>query len=259
MEQYLRCYVNHLHDDWTKWLPLVEFAANNQQSESTKLTLFFANIGWDPRITTDLTPHVRGDRDDARAQGMAARIAEIHEFARTGMIDTQQRYQDQADMNQEPTPRFAPGVWTWFLTKNTQSTRPSKKLDYKHLGPFEGMEDPKLKTPYSYRLKFSPDIKVHPIRHISELKPAADDPYPGQVIERPPPVEIDGEEEWEVEEVLDSKIRYRKLQYLLKWIRYDIPEWRDATEINQLQAVDACHRRYPPKPGPLPEVKEGDW
>ena len=42
MDQDLRSYVNHLQDDWTKWLPLTEFAANNQQSESTKLTQFFA-------------------------------------------------------------------------------------------------------------------------------------------------------------------------------------------------------------------------
>ena len=86
------------------------------------------------------------------------------------------------------------------------------------------MEDPNLKTPSAYRVDFPADIKVHPLRYISELEPAANDPYPGQVIPLPPPVEIDGEEEWEVEEVLDAKIRYRKLQYLIKWTGYDIPD-----------------------------------
>ena len=43
MEQYLRWYVNYLQDDWPKWLPLAEFAANNQMSESTKISPFFAN------------------------------------------------------------------------------------------------------------------------------------------------------------------------------------------------------------------------
>ena len=64
-------------------------------SESTKISLFFANTGWDPRITTDLNPPARGDVDDTRAHGLASKIAEIHEFARTSMIDAQQRYQDQ--------------------------------------------------------------------------------------------------------------------------------------------------------------------
>ena len=29
---------------------------------------------------------------------------------------------------------------------------------------------------------------------------------------------VDGEEEWEVEEVVDSRRRYRKLEYKVKWI-----------------------------------------
>ena len=94
MEQYLRCYFNYLQDDWPKWLPLAEFAANNQKSESTKISPFFANAGWDPKITADLHPPERKDRDDARAHRLATRMAEIHEFARTNMIDAQQRYQD---------------------------------------------------------------------------------------------------------------------------------------------------------------------
>ena len=67
MEQYLRCYVNHLQDAWQKWLPLAEFAANNQISESTKISLFFANNGWVSRITTDLSPLALGNVDDAQA------------------------------------------------------------------------------------------------------------------------------------------------------------------------------------------------
>ena len=123
------------------------------------------------------------------------------------------------------------------------------------------MEDPNLKTPYAYRVDFPADIKVHLVRHMSELEPAADDPYPGQVAPPPPPVEIDGEEEWEMEEVLDAKIRYRKLQYLIKWTGYDIPDWRDAKDINGLQAIDIFHQRYPHKLGPLPDDEEGerDW
>ena len=207
MEQYLRCYVNYRQDDWAKWLPLAEFAANNQENESTKMTPFFVNSGWDPRITADLTPPKRGDRDDNQARSLAAQMADIYEFARISMVDAQQRYQYQADKHREPAPRLKPGDMVWFLTKNTRSARPSRKLDHKREGPFEILDDPKLKTPYAYRLMFPPGIQVHLVRHISELELAATDPYPGQVIALPPPVEIDGDEEWEVEEVLESRIR----------------------------------------------------
>ena len=42
MEQYLRSYINYLQDDWSSWLPMAEFAANNQTSESTLSSPFFA-------------------------------------------------------------------------------------------------------------------------------------------------------------------------------------------------------------------------
>jgi hypothetical protein len=35
MEQYLGGHVNYLQEDWVEWLPLAEYAANNQASEST--------------------------------------------------------------------------------------------------------------------------------------------------------------------------------------------------------------------------------
>lgn len=56
MEQYLRFYVSYPQDDWSSWLPLAEFAANNQMSEATHTSRFFALHGCHPRATTDLRP-----------------------------------------------------------------------------------------------------------------------------------------------------------------------------------------------------------
>ena len=185
-------------------------------------------------------------------------MAEITEFARTSMIDAQQRYQDQADKQRTTAPHFRPGDLVWFLTQNTRSARPSRKLAHKREGPFKIMEDPNLKTPYAYRVDFPANVKVYPMRHISELDPAANDPYPGQIVPPHLPVEIDGEEKWDVEEVLDAEIRHRKLLYLIKWTGYDIPDWRDTQDVNRLQAIDIFHRRYPYKAEPLPDDDEGE-
>ena len=177
------------------------------------------------------------------------------------MIDAQQRYQDQADKQRSTAPHFRPGDLVWFITKNTRSARPSRELDHKREGPSEIMEDPNLRTPYAYRMDSPADIKVHPVHGISELEPAAKNRYPGHIISPPPLVEIDAEEELEVKMVLDAKIRYRKLQYLIKWTHYNIPDWRDAENVKGLQAIDICHRRYPYNPGLLleDEEEEQDW
>ena len=177
MKRYLRCYVNYLQDDWPTWLSLAEFAANNQMSESTKISLFFANTGWDRRITTDLNPPARGDINDARAHGLASRMAEIHKFATTSIMDAQECSQDQADKQRITAPQLRPGDLVWVLYKHTHSVRLSWKLDHKREGPFRIMEDQYLKTRYAYRVDFPDDIKVHPVRHISEPEPVANDPY----------------------------------------------------------------------------------
>ena len=59
-----------------------------------------------------------------------------------------------------------------------------------------------------------------------------------------------------MEEILDSRIYYRRLQYLVKWIGFDRPDWKPAEGVNKLEAVDRFHQRYPEKPGPLPEDED---
>ena len=50
-----------------------------------------------------------------------------------------------------------------------------------------------------------------------KLTPAPDDPITDQKTEdHPPPIVIDGEAEWEVEEILDSHWHWRQFQYLIK-------------------------------------------
>jgi hypothetical protein len=64
MEQYLRAHVNYLQDDWADWLPLAEFAANNQASKTTGILLFFVNKGFDPQCQFDLRPTAMNDVND---------------------------------------------------------------------------------------------------------------------------------------------------------------------------------------------------
>jgi hypothetical protein len=59
-------------------------------------------------------------------------------------------------------------------------------------------------------------MKCHNIHHVSLLEPAENDPYPGQQRNPPRPVEIDGEDEYFIEAILDCRIHRRKLQYLVK-------------------------------------------
>lgn len=64
-----------------------------------------------------------------------------------------------------------------------------------------------------------------------------DDPLIGQQREPPPLVEVDGEEEYLVSSVEDSRIYRNQLQYLIQWAGYDSFTWRPAYFVDGLQAV----------------------
>ena len=91
---------------------------------------------------------------------------------------------------------------------------------------------------------------------MSLLDPFDDDPLPRQQNALPRPVIVDDAEEWHVEEVLDSRMYHQRLQYLVKWIGFDRPDWQPAEGVNKLEAVDRFHQRYLEKPGPLTENED---
>jgi hypothetical protein len=107
-----------------------------------------------------------------------------------------------------------PGDRVWMDARNILIQRPSKKLDWKHLGPYEISE---VISPWAYQLDISKDLHIHPVQPISPLHKVSEDPLPEQIKPASPPVIVEGEEEFEVEHVADSRVSRRQLQFLVKW------------------------------------------
>ena len=106
--------------------------------------------------------------------------------------------------------------------------------------------------PNAARLRLPDVVRLHPVFHVSLLEHAAGDPLPGQRSPPPPAIIVDGEEEWEVERVLDSRLFYRKLQYLVKWMGDDTPTWQLFGNMEHaMDAVRDFHRLNPDRPRPL--------
>jgi hypothetical protein len=90
------------------------------------------------------------------------------------------------------------------------------------------------------------------------LETAPTSTIPNRSEDPPPPVEIEGEVEYEIAEILDTKLDRRrrcKLLYLVRWSGYEGTDeetsWVTADELNHAQElVQDFHASYPDKPGP---------
>ena len=52
-EQHLKSYVNHFQDNWVRLLPMREFLVNANILATTKVPLFLATRGYNPKMSFD--------------------------------------------------------------------------------------------------------------------------------------------------------------------------------------------------------------
>ena len=100
---------------------------------------------------------------------------------------------------------------------------------------------------------------VHPVFHISMLEPTHGNIIPKRTQSPPPPVQIDGELEYEISKILDSKIdkcwKHCNIVYLIHWTGYEGTDeetsWILANELGHAsEIITDFHRAYPDKPSP---------
>ncbi|MBW0463372.1 hypothetical protein O181_003087 [Austropuccinia psidii MF-1] len=106
----------------------------------------------------------------------------------------------------------------------------------------------------SYSRTVSPDV-FHPVFHVTLLEPVKTSSIPNCNQLPPPPVLVEEQEEREVVQVQDSKLKRDKLWYLLEWKGFsEDPEritWEPASILtNSPDLVNNFHSLYPDKPGP---------
>ncbi|KAF8825021.1 hypothetical protein HHX47_DHR7000368 [Lentinula edodes] len=202
-EQYIRIYCSYQQDDWSHLLPIAEFAYNNAPNASTGITPFYANKGYHPNIT--IWPKV--DMKSDLARDFVVNLDELHVFLREEILLAQSHYKEQADRKRILHPEFPIGSEVFVLAKHIRSTHPTEKFSEKYLGPFKVISRPGT---LSYELKLPDYLRwIHPVFHVSQLEPVTLNPFPNRTQSPPPPIEVDGEEEYNVAEILDSKLDRR--------------------------------------------------
>ena len=236
---------------WTDVLIALQHRMNNSLAVTVGRSPNELVLGFKPRSVTNL---VTGSESAVTSAALEVLCSDFQDEARV-LIDiagflAKLRYDDRH------TPvDFKPGD-TVYLRIGKGYYLPGKlkeKWAPKRAGPF--LIKRKVNN-LAYELDFPPGYKVHPVVSIAHLfKPAqGKDPY-GREKVRPEPVQLDGELGYEVERIVDRRVRRTrgrpKVEYLVKWLGYETAENTWEPRQNLLVNCRAMVEAFDAKANPL--------
>ena len=176
------------------------------------------------------------------------------------MAKAQACYQGPADHHWEPMPNFQVGQQVFVRAENIWTTRPSKKLSEKYLGPYKIIAQ---SGTHFFTLQLPEHLHaIHPVFHVSKLEPLVLNTILNCTQPPPPPVESNDDLKYEIAKILDPKLDNQcrwKLLYYVYWSSYEGSNeensWLLATKLDHAQELVAdFHTHYPNKPGPLTQL-----
>jgi hypothetical protein len=243
LEQYLRCFIDYQQTNWHKLLTFAEFSYNNTEHSSLKCSPFFANYGYNPSL--DVNVKENGESIAPSAQEWARHIQKVHQELGVILESAKERMKFFADKKRQPAPIYKIGDMVWLRRKNITTARNINKLDFRHLGPFPIT---RVINKVAYEIKLPVNMRIHNVFHVSLLEQYIKNTIVGRIPIPPPPVIIDDQVEYEVQEVLDIRFRGKTVEYLVRWKNFgpNDDSWEPAANVsNAIDLVAEFNRKHP--------------
>jgi transposase InsO family protein len=222
LQSYLRGYLDYEQTNWIELLPIAQYALNDAESATTKVTPNFAVFGT-----------IRRNGLDQRIDGelpISQQMKITHKNISQEIAWATKEYKHYYDRRRRAAPELSKGTRVYLKRRatgnkqfNIRTMRKSTKMDSLQLGPFTIEE--KLMND-NYRLALPNSMRIHPIFHISLLEPTGNQETTAE------PIAMD--DTYEVEKILGKRARKGKIEYLVKWVGYDESEntWEPTHHLN---------------------------
>ncbi|GAA5879540.1 hypothetical protein JCM16303_003244 [Sporobolomyces ruberrimus] len=235
--QTLRILCEDASDSWLDAVPHVEFALNTTPSSSTSLPPFSVVHGFSPTSFPPLWPPgatLDSDSFAERSRLNCLRATDAIIASRVAMVAEANKHR------QEDAPSFSVGKMAYVATSGMRLPKGiASKFVPRYIGPYPIKKASPSTS--NYTLTLPPHLHIHPTFHASRLRPHLpndDTLFPSRSLSKPPPVvpAVDGADpEYEVEKIVENRVRRNKVQYKVRWLVYSAAEdqWMDALELGK--------------------------
>lgn len=249
LELYLRNFCNFRGTDWAKRLAFAEFSHNHCPHSVTKQSPFKLLMGYNSRVRTPLSPHLT----QAPANEECLQIIVHLRLESQASHDLATAEMRKCAENPGYRP-FEVGQKVWLEGKNIATSHLSAKLAPRRYSPYPVTQ---VLSPLTFKLKLPQNLKLlHPVFHALLLSPSKETTEYGPPASRLDPILVKGTEEYEVDCILQSRIRKHGrntwVEYLIKWKGYNKAEettWKHAKDLpNAQEAILEFHNEFPEAP-----------
>jgi len=242
LEQYLRVFIDHRQEQWPDSLGMAEFVYNNKIHMATKISPFKANYGQDPRMGFE------GRRKEKyKAAGkFVKRIKKIQKEAKAVLGKAQEEMKKFTNRKQGEREEYRIEDLILLSMKDLKwqmKGRRSEKLTEHFVGPYKVKG---VVSSNAIELKLPKSIKIYSVVNVSRVqlyKPQVE----GQKKIPLKPVIIEGEEEFEIEKILNKRTVKGKEKFLVRWKGYIAEEdtWKNRENLkNTKELVKEFERKY---------------
>jgi len=139
-----------------------------------------------------------------RAEKFTTRIKKVHEEAEAALKKSQEEMRKYADRKRSKVEEYRVGDWVLLSTKDLKyqmKGRRSEKLIEQFVGPYQVK---RIISTNAIELDLPNTVRIHLVVNVSRVQRYKDQ-VEGQKKEQPASVIIEGEEEYEVEKILNKK------------------------------------------------------
>jgi hypothetical protein len=203
---------------------MIEFASNAATSAFIELFVFMINYEYESRMSFDSSnsKNVARERLSIRKRILTRKdvfivekMKNIWEFIKKKLTNAQEDQKRHANHKKDVSFEYKIDDMIWLSTKNIKTKRSFKKLNHKWIDSFKIKKI--LKN--ACQLNLSSLIKIHDIFHTFLLRIVATNSFTDQIQSSSSSIVMkDEKEEYEVNDILNSRYHYDKLQYKVVWI-----------------------------------------
>ena len=248
VQKFLQIYCFEKQDQWANWLAIAQCSINSKKYVSTKVAPFEATQPYVPCMGIE-SIHVN---KAPAAKDFTSEMEGTLESMRKNLEKAKEQMKLNANKHCLVALTYEIGQQVWLTTKNLQLICASQKLYKRWLGLYTIIS---LAGPNAITLKLPRSLQIHPIVNISWIKP-----YHGSMGGQNPhqASPVHGTEyrdkEWEVDHIMDSYLKNKKLEYLIHCKGYDDSDhmWEPKSNLRNVKdAICDFHNSHSSTPQAL--------